>query len=440
MRVFFGNKKVLSHPGECGSYFVLKEKCISGSAQLFLSMKLSSCVKGYSVETHRTVSPEDTLERVDPLVPLTGVTQVNDITDVDRLGIPVFTCTRPGINGKDFVHNGKGATPVAARVSAIMEAIERYSAEPDGRDLISGTYSELSVEHTVLYPEDLILPKTADPNATITWVWAYDIIQDEPVLVPAHAVFHPLDQSHGSLTRTHTNGIASGNTLEEAIFHALAELVERDAWSLAEASRNAGPVVGDITDERCLKVIESFRKEGVEVLVRDITSDIRVPTIVAICDDVKLKDPALLCTGAGTHTCPEIAVLRALTEVAQSRATQLFVDGTKPTGADMRRVMGYERTKRMNKLWFAIESESDYEDIGAFRSDDFLSDIEYVLGELKKAGLDRCIVADITREDIGVPVVRVIVPGLEVLTMDPDRIGQRCRDAANNGYKPGVWK
>lgn len=403
-------------------------------------MKLSSCKKGYSVETHRTVSPEDTLERVDPLVPVTGVTHVDDITDIDRLGIPVFTCTRPGINGKNFVHNGKGATPVAARVSAIMEAIERYSAEPDGREMITGTYSELSGDYSVLYPEDLILPKNTDPNAVISWVWAYDIIQDEPVLVPAHAVFHPLDQSHGMLFRTHTNGIASGNTLEEAIFHALAELVERDAWSLAEVTRNAGPVVGDITDERCLQVIESFREAGVEVLVRDITSDIRLPTIVAICDDVKLKDPALLCTGAGTHVCPEIAVLRALTEVAQSRATQLFVDGTKPTGADMRRVMGYDRTKRMNKLWFAEESESVYGDIGSFRSDDFLTDIEYVLDELNSAGLERCIVADLTREEIGVPVVRVIVPGLEVLTMDPDRVGKRCRNTANNGYRPGVWK
>jgi len=402
-------------------------------------MKLSSCKKGYSVETHRTVSPEDTLERVDPLVPVTGVTHVDDITDIDRLGIPVFTCTRPGIGGKDFVHNGKGATPVAARVSAIMEAIERYSAEPDGRDMLLGTYSEVSGEYTVLYLEDLILPKSVDPNTAISWVWAYDIIQDEPVLVPAHAVFHPLDISHGRLFRTHTNGIASGNTLEEAIFHGLAEVVERDAWSLVEATRNAGPVVSGITDERCLEVMEAFREAGVEVIVRDITSDIRLPTIAAVCDDVALKDPTLLCTGMGSHTCPEIAVLRALTEVAQSRATQLFVDGTKATGADMRRVMGYDRTKRMNKKWFVTESESAYGDIQAYRSDDFLKDIGYVLDELKRAGFDRCIVADLTRDDVGVPVVRVIVPGLEVLAMDPDRVGQRCRDAVRNGYRPGVW-
>lgn len=404
-----------------------------------LFMKLSSCVKGYSLETHRAVSPEDTLKRIDPLMPLTGVTQVEDITGVDRLGIPVFCCRRLGINGKEFVHNGKGATPVAARVSAIMEVIERFSAEVDGREMVSGSYSQLSAEYSLLPPEEIILPEYVDSEAIISWVWAYDIIRDEPILVPAHAVFHPLDSSYGNFIRTHTNGIASGNTREEAIFHALAELVERDAWSLAEVTRNAGPVVVNITDERCVQVIESFREAGVEVIVRDITSDIRLPTIVAICDDVKLKDPTLLCTGAGTHVCPEIAVLRALTEVAQSRATQLYIDGTKPNGADMRRVMGYDRTKRMNRIWFSNDTDSSYGDIEAFRSDDFLTDIKYVLDELKKAGLDRCIVVDLTREDIGIPVVRVIVPGLEVFTMDPDRIGKRCRNAVKNGYKPGVW-
>lgn len=132
-------------------------------------------------------------------------------------------------------------------------------------------------------------------------------------------------------------------------------------------------------------------------------------------------------------------MLRALTEVAQSRATQLYIDGTKPNGADMRRVMGYDRTKRMNRIWFSNDTDSSYGDIEAFRSDDFLTDIKYVLDELKKAGLDRCIVVDLTREDIGIPVVRVIVPGLEVFTMDPDRIGKRCRNAVKNGYKPGVW-
>jgi ribosomal protein S12 methylthiotransferase accessory factor YcaO len=43
------------------------------------------------------------------------------------------------------------------------------------------------------------------------------------------------------------------------------------------------------------------------------------------------------------------------------------------------------------------------------------------------------IVSDLTRPEIGIPVVRVIVPGLEVYAMDNDRIGERCRNAARRG-------
>ena len=69
-------------------------------------------------------------------------------------------------------------------------------------------------------------------------------------------------------------------------------------------------------------------------------------------------------------------------------------------------------------------------------SDDFLTDISNMVSRLGERGMDRVIVSDLTRDDIGVPVVRVIVPGLEVYAMDPERIGERCRNAADNSL-PG---
>ncbi|HDQ08350.1 MAG TPA: YcaO-related McrA-glycine thioamidation protein [Methanoculleus sp.] len=400
-------------------------------------MKLSSCIKGYQIETHRTVSPEETLCRVEPLVPLSGITRVADITRLDRIGIPVFSCIRPeAATGAISVYNGKGATPVAARVSAIMEGIERYSAEPLDRAVVKGTFAELSEGSSAVFPGDLILPAYADPGASLEWVRGYDIMQDEEVFVPTHAVFHPV--AHGSirLFRTSTNGIASGNTLEEAVFHALSEVVERDAWSLVEASGRAGPVIAEIDDPRCSRILAAFESAGVEVLVRDITSDIGIPTIAAIADDVTLRDPTLLVTGMGTHTCPEIATLRALTEVAQSRATQIHGAREDTTEGDMRRVLGYDRMKRLNKKWFAADETIAFGDLLSFRSEDFMDDIAFTLDRLAERGLDRCIVVDLTREEIGVPVVRVIVPGLEVYAMDNERAGERCR-RARRGYLPG---
>jgi thioglycine synthase len=80
-------------------------------------MELRSSKKTYSKETQRTVAPEETLRRVEKLLPEAGITRVADITSLDRIGIPVFSSIRPtALNGAVSVYNGKGATPVEAKV------------------------------------------------------------------------------------------------------------------------------------------------------------------------------------------------------------------------------------------------------------------------------------------------------------------------------------
>jgi len=135
-----------------------------------------------------------------------------------------------------------------------------------------------------------------------------------------------------------------------------------------------------------------------------------------------------------------VAVLRALTEVAQSRLTQIHGAREDTALADFRRQIGYERTKRINKHWFELSDEKSFSDIPSFDSDDFLLDIQHMLGRLEEAGLERAIVVDLTREEIGLPVVRVIVPGLEIAGVDPERVGRRYRDAARtrNRRLPGA--
>ncbi|MDD1719237.1 MAG: YcaO-related McrA-glycine thioamidation protein [Methanoregulaceae archaeon] len=395
-------------------------------------MRLNSCPKRYNYETQRAVPPEETLARVEDLLPRAGITRVADITGLDRIGIPVFSSIRPTARaGAITVYNGKGATPTEAKVSAMMEGIERCSAEFREEDnlLVADYPGFLKVGEPALDPQDLILPKDADPSLQIPWVTGYDLSNDREVMVPAHAVYHPLPRLFAPLFRTNTNGLASGNTVEEAIFHGLMEVIERDAWSLAEVTRYTGPRLVNISDPIGNGLMQKFRDAGVEVGLKDLTSDIAVPTFAAVSDDTLLKDPALLTIGIGTHTNPGVTLLRALTEVAQSRLTQIHGAREDTNVADFRKKIGYERTKRMNKYWFESESEVDFTGIGSKDTDDFRDDILAVIGLLKKAGLDRVIVADLTRPELGVPVVRVIVPGLEVYAMDQERIGARCNAA-----------
>jgi ribosomal protein S12 methylthiotransferase accessory factor len=393
-------------------------------------MRLASCRKIYRDDTHRAKPPEETLIYVEAKMPAAGVTRVADITNLDRIGIPVFSSIRPmATRGAISVYNGKGASPIEAKVSAMMEGLERYSAEVNDRDLTVACYSELG--SMALSPTDLILPAEADPDAQIPWVAGWDIMNDEEILVPACAVFHPMPSEYKRLFRTNTSGLASGNVMEEAIFHGLAEVIERDAWALVEAARSTGPLISDISDDLAKSLLDKFAKANVDVYLRDITSDIGIPTCAAASDDVLLRDPTLLTTGMGTHTSSRVAMLRALTEVAQSRLTQIHGAREDTTLADFRKQIGYERTKRLNKHWFDKSSQKSFSEIESFESDDFLLDIKYILAKLEAAGLDRVVVVDLTREEIGVPVVRVIVPGLEIAAVDSERVGQRCKNSRN---------
>jgi putative methanogenesis marker protein 1 len=396
-------------------------------------MQLHSCKKTYNNETQRASPLDETLRRIEPKVPAAGITRVADITSLDRIGIPVFSCIRPTAeDGAITVYNGKGATVEESRISAIMEGIERYSAEAHDRVIRTALFQELEGREPVINPEDLILPEGAVLDRYMSWYQGYDIINNETLWVPAFAVFHPVPPRHRGVFRTNSNGLASGNTIEEAIFHALSEVIERDAWSLVETTRNTGPAVVGIDDPVINDMQKKFADAQVEVTIRDITSDIGIPTIAAVADDVLLKDPSLLTIGIGTHTCARIAVMRALTEVAQSRLTQIHGAREDTTLADLRKKMGYERAKRINGYWYRDNGTVDYATITSSDTDDFLQDIQNIITALAKKGLDRVIVIDLTREEIGIPVVRVIVPGLEVFAMDPERRGERVKHAKDH--------
>lgn len=216
-------------------------------------MMLERCPK-YSPETGiRVMPPEETLRKVLPILDKAGLGEPEDITDVDNLGIPVFSVDRQETAlGKPKYYNGKGVTKEQAEASAVMESVERYSAEQrDSDEILYGTYADAADAMMAVDPVDLILPQRILDTVNgkeIAWVRAFEMFRGCPVLVPACAVFYPYEPNGDfQLFRWHTNGLASGNTMEEAILHALFELIERDAWSIAEEKdrANADIIVED---------------------------------------------------------------------------------------------------------------------------------------------------------------------------------------------------
>ena len=407
-----------------------------------MKITLKETPKLYTKDTHRVVPPEETLKRVEKLLPDIGVTRVAEISGLDRLGIPVYSAIRPGSQqGAISVYAGKGATPVEARVSVIMESVERYSSEmqpADRKKFVTGACEEVAVKAVVVPPQSLILPGVLLPGARLEWCAGYDLANGEEVRLPCNAVYHPYTGTAGRLFRSNTNGLASGNTLEEAIFHGLMEVVERDALSLAEVTRNPGQaIVVDEADGLVFEMYEHFVDANVEVRLWYLPTDTGIPTVLAATDDRELQDPALLVMGVGTHLDARIAVLRALTEAAQSRATQIH-GGREDTDRErVTRAIGYERMKRLNRHWYAeTEDKVAVKDLPDLSTRSHKGDIERSIAQMRSKEIaDRVIVTDLTRK-IGVPVVRVTVPGLEMYAVDRERIGPRCKRASARRAAP----
>ena len=397
--------------------------------------------------THRVRDPKETIEINEGKLRTAGITRLTEITDLDRVKIPVFSAIRPTAqSGGVSVYAGKGATVEQAKASAMMEGFERYSAERqdiDGERTFVDTYNNikngLSDVEKALDPRDLLLPKNYGnenvENSRLEWIEAEDIISEETIYVPSNAVFHPyiptreVSPSPIAIFKGNTNGLASGNIIEESVLHGIFEVVERDAWSIFELTkRNKKEISQDtIENDTINELLEKFHNQGIDIKLMDITADLKITTVAASADDTVLKDPALLTLGVGTHLNPEVAVIRALTEVAQSRATQIHGTREDTIRADFMRKSGYEHMKRMNRHYFQKEEETiNLGDIEDKSSHSIKRDIETSIEEVRKAGFNQILYTDLTREEIGINVARVIIPKAELYSLDEERLGTRA--------------
>ncbi|MBQ7701148.1 MAG: YcaO-like family protein, partial [Candidatus Methanomethylophilaceae archaeon] len=123
-------------------------------------INLNRCPKVSKDTGIRTIPPEETLKRVIPLLEKAGMDPLEDITPMDNIGIPVYSVYRKmTAKGTFGNYNGKGATPEQAQASAVMEAMERYSAElRDDDEIVYGTIQQVRDNGPMIEPNDLILP------------------------------------------------------------------------------------------------------------------------------------------------------------------------------------------------------------------------------------------------------------------------------------------
>jgi YcaO-like protein with predicted kinase domain len=388
----------------------------------------------------RLIEPEETLERVIPLLPIMGITRIANVTGLDTLGIPVVMVSRP--NSRSIaVAQGKGPTLAAAKASGVMESIESYHAEHITLPLKLASYEELRYSHRCADVARLPRLRTSGytPHTQMLWIEGLDLLSGKSAWVPFEMVSlnfaAPLPAGQGCF-QAGSNGLASGNHLLEAVVHGISELVERDAstlWHLLDAGAQDRMRLDldSVDDPGCRELLGKLRRAEVRVGVWELTSDIGIAAFQCriISEQGPPEDSRRPGLGVGCHPTRAVALSRALTEAAQSRLT--FISGARD---DIPRAEYEDQLDPvMHRRWMERMTKAAPGRAFAAAPDHVSRDLEdelrWELDRLVAAGIEEVIVVDLTRAEFAIPVVRVVIPGLEGVDASTDYLlGARARE------------
>jgi oxazoline/thiazoline synthase len=398
---------------------------------------------------HRTVTPQQTLQRLEHHVsPITGiVNELVRVTDAaDRLqhvyvsGANLAARNYSYRNLKRTLRSkscGKGVTDEQARASAIGEAIERYSGTFRGDEArLTGTYRELGdravdprrvmqfserqyAEREIWNARDSLfnnVPLPFDDNASMEWspIWSMTD-QCLKYLPTAYCYYSYPVTPEEHFVLPDSNGAAAGNTREEAMIQGFLELVERDSVALWWYSMASRPAVNLETFKNsfAVQLRDYHRSIGRELWVLDLTADLGIPAVVALSGKLHADRQEIIFAPAA-HLDPEIALLRALTELNQMLPGVLEVDEAGEYRYNDRECVEWWRHATVENQPYLLPSSAPATKASDFPcswSDDIGDDLKRCQSLVEDLGLEM-LIHDQTRPDTGLPVLKVIVPGL----------------------------
>ena len=421
----------------CGSSKLRNPRRAPAPIELGDGTKLVMTSGGY-----RTVSSRATVARFKKHVsPLTGVVSKLERIEADlpmntnyyathNFSAPAQNVNelRAGLSGGSF---GKGSTAEQAEASALMEAIERYSGIFQGDEIrVTKRFTDFAPGDAIL-PNDVLLfsdaqsqgelnptdeasnshvaPGPFDPSAKVEWSPVWSLRDQRFKYLPTSVLYF----FYGGPASFHadSNGCAAGNTREEAIVQGFLELVERDAYAIwwYNRSQRAEVDLSQFNNSYIRDLQAQFADAGRKLWVLDVTSDLGVPTYVAIMHWMQ-NGRENIEFGSGAHFDPRIAMLRTLTELNQFLSIGLMgggsgekssLDGTNPLKLEEHPFLIPNGTSTVKP-----GSDSAFGPLDHTRAQ-----VNACVDIARRAGLD-FLVLDQTRPDVEVPVVRVIVPGL----------------------------
>ena len=379
---------------------------------------LQSRAKAFTLDGgHRSAPPEQTYARYEHLVsPLAGVVHEVRRADGDFGSLTTFVARHNFTLGGGTPSNsyGKGMTVEQARTGALCEALERYSGVFRGDEpLVRASFRDLGGE--AVHPNACLgiserqyrtrdewnrtmgkmmwIPEPFDEEAETGWVPAWSLTQSRARQVAAAYCYFGYPRGANYFAIADSNGSAAGTCLEDAILQGLLELIERDAAGIWWYSRARVPAVA-VDTPYVRAMTREHAAQGQELRLLDLTTDVGIPVCAAISVGGRSQN---FCFGFGAHLDPAIAVTRAVTEV-----NQLFA---------LNRWKGRLHRGHLHDRSFLEPHGLRELSTAAMPSEDLRNDVLALVDILGTRGLE-VLVLDQTREDVGLPVVKVIVPGL----------------------------
>ncbi len=385
----------------------------------FRPLTLESREKAFTFDGgHRSASPDETWARYEHLVsPLLGVVHDVERAYGDSGQLNVFVARHnfviESLQSTASRSFGKGMTAEQARTGSLCEALERYCGEFRGDEpSVRASFRELGEEavhpNACLNiserqyegreqwnretPRILWIPERFDEEKETDWVPAWSLTHERRRYLPAALCYYGYTRGPNGFAYADSNGNAAGSSIEDAVLQGLLELIERDAAGIWWYGRLQRPAVAMET-----LFVEAMRREyaarGRRLWLLDLTTDVGLP----VCAAVSMRDtPESLYLGFGAHLDPALAVTRAVSEanqlLAYNRASPLYLG-------------------ELSDRTFLKPHGSRELSTVAMPSDDLRQDVVACVDVLRRLGRE-VIVLDQTREDVGLPVVKVVVPGL----------------------------
>ncbi|MFJ8158354.1 YcaO-like family protein [Streptomyces sp. NPDC094468] len=279
--------------------------------------------------TVRVRPAEQTWEMLAEHLPDYGITRVADLTGLDSIGLPVWAAVRPASRTLS-VSQGKGATDTLARISAVMEAIELWHVE---QPLTVAAYGPACDIPAACPVEVLPLRTRVDAKvlARVVWEWttASGLVTGKKTLLPVDVVRRRVQRPEWSpdLLRATSTGLACGNSRDEALLHALLEVVERDVlYRDGQSGGRHRTMIDPLTvdDPYAHDLLDRLASAGMESEIALVEGPYGLPVCLAY---LWSEDLPVVFAGGGCHTTAGIALTRALSEAVQSRLT--LISGTR---------------------------------------------------------------------------------------------------------------